>query len=830
MISDINVDKIFNASSIGEIQEIYDAMPAGNANELSVRILSNSDISDFKLLLSAISRCYGIDIKYADRSEKQDVILLITEDLKSSREFYATAFRDFDPKQIKCFFTKIENEVKLQLNDIREKDKEVMILVFSLPFFFYSPLGVQECSNECNSDDVIMEINGRLKKLAIDDNAYFFPYHRYATTVTRALWDKGFWDKLGRTQHTRYLSRLIDPTMALMHFIYPKCYQRIKGVVLDLDDTLWGGTLGEDGLENIKLDLDLPGYYFVRFQQDIKNLEEKGIYTAIASKNKKNDVLEAIEKLNELFCLNPSVIKAETTGDKAKMIDDICLELDGISNETIAFIDNSNLERAKVYKHNNDIKIPGFITIELHEEMLLKMPYIEKLKIGIADNNRTLWKKAMQEKTNFDIQLKLLEEKENTVHFDRVYELVHKTNQFNLTTLRLSYEDLKHKMDEHEVLVFAGEFPDNADLESEVFSVAVIKREDNAIRIENLLMSCRYLGFGMDKKILKNIVDYAKNQKKKYIVGEFIESEKNGIVKNWYKNFRFILIDDSEGKSIYRCLVSDLERILEKDDLFDLQEYLYSHAKLQIENDEIQRIREKDQSTEVKIPAQKIKCGIDLEEASMIEKAFGLYPKVDLNDEERVVKEFWIDKYCVSNKQYVVYLNNEYKTEDEKKVIIEEMLNEQPQCSLYFDPKEKRIEIKAGDENLPVVVGYRFACEYAEWVGGRLPTEDEWEAAAGGADNRWFPWGNELPDYRYVSTNALKPSPIDSYEKNISPYGVAQMVGNVWQWCDGRFNNHYAYRGGDYRFDAAYWKRIQLHPIESAEHCGNQVGFRVVTD
>ena len=512
------------------------------------------------------------------------------------------------------------------------------------------------------------------------------------------------------------------------------------------------------------------------------------------------------------------------------MIDAICHELNDISADSLVFIDNSDLERRSVSATYDNIKVPEYDgNIALQEELFLKMPYIEKKSINQEDLNRSQWHQKTNDNSNFNIRVKMLPNEQLPNCMSRIYDLIWKTNQFNMTTCRLSEVQICEKMNNHQLLVFQSVFSKDTQLADEIFSIIILDEFENALVIDNFLMSCRYLGFDLDKKIFSYVVDLAKKRNKKYIIGKYIYSDRNLVVQNWYSRMQFLQIS-KEKEEIYRCLVTDLDRIIGLEKTFDLQKYLNNNYTLQCSLNIVERIREKDHSKEVYVPASIIQFGVTAHEATIIENAYGLYPESDRNDDIINVEGFWIDKYCITNEQYACFMNHNYSYASDRKHILEQILDNQPYCKLAFDNINGEIKVKPSEKKLPVVVGFKYARLYTEWVGGRLPSEYEWEVAAGGADNRWFPWGNELPNYKYVSVDAINPSPVDSYPDNISPNGLVQAVGNVWQWCEGKYNGHNIYRGGDYRFDGGYWKRIQLRPIESAEHCGNQVGFRVVRD
>jgi formylglycine-generating enzyme required for sulfatase activity len=204
------------------------------------------------------------------------------------------------------------------------------------------------------------------------------------------------------------------------------------------------------------------------------------------------------------------------------------------------------------------------------------------------------------------------------------------------------------------------------------------------------------------------------------------------------------------------------------------------------------------------------------------------YPEV--NGISAKVDSFLIDKYPVTNAQYYEFLQSSgYRTTDTVR---------------YLRHWERGI-YKQGQERYPVVyISYEDMKSYAKWAGKRLPTQAEWQLAAQGTDKRKWPWGNEF--HGTLCNNAFgKTTPVDAFSKGISPYGVMDLVGNVWQMTnDLYFNGSYYFsviRGGSfYKPDSSWWyiqggpqplDKTQIMLMVSQGYDRNAtVGFRCVKD
>ena len=231
-----------------------------------------------------------------------------------------------------------------------------------------------------------------------------------------------------------------------------------------------------------------------------------------------------------------------------------------------------------------------------------------------------------------------------------------------------------------------------------------------------------------------------------------------------------------------------------------------------------------DLSNMVRIPAGEFIMGVDVNRLPEIcDRVGGMVKYLENATPERRVKlpEFYIDKYEVTNAQYKKFVD----------------------ATGHKPPEHwEGGSIPPGKENHPVVfVSLEDAKAYAKWAGKRLPSEAEWEKAARGTDGRLFPWGNKFKR-RHANTDEARKgdtTPVGSYEKGKSPYGVYDMAGNVWEWTSDNYlpypgNNipdefygkeRFVLRGGsflDLKNDALTIVRSKFTPVTDDEN----VGFR----
>ncbi len=222
-------------------------------------------------------------------------------------------------------------------------------------------------------------------------------------------------------------------------------------------------------------------------------------------------------------------------------------------------------------------------------------------------------------------------------------------------------------------------------------------------------------------------------------------------------------------------------------------------------------VRLRDGMPVCRVPAGDFICGDD--------QGFGDEPKPHV---ERT-GEYWIDTYEVSNAQFAAFLNAQ-----------------EGDVSKYVDPEVRGLvrdgakwKAAAGRENHPVAAATWYGAEeYARWVGGRIPTDLEWEKAARGTDGRTYPWGEELPDAtlcNFLQTGLNDTAPVGSFPKGASPYGVMDMAGNVYE--------RVAARRGQGSIRSGAWVCPMGWQMRTSDRCGyrpgsshSAVGFRCVMD
>jgi FkbH-like protein len=339
-----------------------------------------------------------------------------------------------------------------------------------------------------------------------------------------------------------------------------------KLVIVDLDDTLWGGRVGDDGWEGIDIDPAGTGRHFLRLQSFLKAAQANGVLLAIASKNNESSVDEVFEKRKEMMISRDDFVTAEIHWEQKSASVSRILERLNLSTAGIVFLDDNPAEREEVGRVFPELIIP-----DLPEDPAERVPYL--ISTGLFDRRvvtsestarhqmyleNEKREEALRRAGGIDDFLKDLEMVMDVLPperaRDRVLELIQKTNQFNLTTARFGWSDLAEIMSRGFVVCYRlkDKFGDNG-----IISVAAVDREGDDARIALWLMSCRVLGRKVEEAILADVAARARANGAQRLVGEYWPTNKNGIVSDLYPRLGFAEVTRDSQRVSYAIDVDD---------------------------------------------------------------------------------------------------------------------------------------------------------------------------------------------------------------------------------------------------------------------------------
>jgi len=478
---------------------------------------------------------------------------------------------DFNSLQFN--FDDCSNRLSELLSLIKSTTNALVILnTFLLPY--HSAKGITNSNLLVDHAEKVMLLNLQIKKFARENAAQFFVVDFNLLAA-----------KLGeeKTIDYRYLYMAKAPfkkdflnayAFEISKIIKAKKGKAKKCIVLDCDNTLWGGIVGEDGIDGIKLDNDsYPGKAFYDFQQNILNLYSRGVIITLCSKNNEADVFEVLEKhphclIKKHHLANWRVNWNDKASNIANMISEINIGLD-----SVVFVDDNPAECALV-----TATLPDVTTLQVpinslftYPNILLNNGYFDTLTLSDEDLQRTQMyqaethrKEAQNTFTNLDEYLTSLEIVVNisnikTSQIARVAQLTQKTNQFNLTTKRYTENDISNFVANENAAIFSLSVKDKFG-DMGLAGVLIATKENEIASIDSLLLSCRILGRNIEIAFVQHcLVLLTKKWDIKTWKGNFVATKKNMQVNNFLEKFGFETLLETDSNKDYSCLSNNIK-------------------------------------------------------------------------------------------------------------------------------------------------------------------------------------------------------------------------------------------------------------------------------
>lgn len=325
-----------------------------------------------------------------------------------------------------------------------------------------------------------------------------------------------------------------------------------KVLVLDCDNTLWGGIIGEDGIKGIILGQDGIGSAYVDFQKEIVRHANDGVIIVLASKNNDKDVWEVFDQHSGMYLKRDNVVTSKINwNEKAFNLKEVARELD-LGLDSFVFWDDNPLERDKM-----KTLLPEVLTVDVPNDIVQWPRLLRTIncfaKFKITEDDR---KKSSQYKSRakFISDLKGVEDIKNYLtslnlspktfsiddtNIGRAEQLCIKTNQFNVRTKRHSVTDLQNLKKNNEDFVFLIKLSDQYGDHGIVSLVCLSIIEDNLIFLDTFLMSCRVLGRHLEAWILNEIIRRIKKKKARFLIAEFVNTNRNSLALEFLNTYGF---------------------------------------------------------------------------------------------------------------------------------------------------------------------------------------------------------------------------------------------------------------------------------------------------
>ncbi len=343
----------------------------------------------------------------------------------------------------------------------------------------------------------------------------------------------------------------------------------VKCVVLDLDNTLWGGVIGDDGVEGIKLDAHGDGEGFYRFQLFLKELRARGILLAVCSKNDEVNALLPFQQHPAMVLRRDDItLFVANWKNKAQNLRYIRDTLN-IGFDSMVFLDDNPFERNLVRE-----LLPTVVVPELPEDpsdyvrFLCELNLFETVSFSEEDLRRPeLYQREAERREaaagfgSVDAFLQSLEMQITVARFDlfhlpRIAQLIQRSNQFNLTTRRHTEADCESMMRSDSVVPLYARLLDRLG-DHGLISIVILKPQGDDLVITDWLMSCRVLSRGVEQYMMNKVFDLARSFGLKRVIGEYVPTSKNGMVREFFVQFGFSILSDHKGTTRWSCETAD---------------------------------------------------------------------------------------------------------------------------------------------------------------------------------------------------------------------------------------------------------------------------------
>src|ERR1017187_1095249 len=412
------------------------------------------------------------------------------------------------------------------------------------------PLGNLEASETFGSVNFVLRLNAEFASYARNHSHLLINDILYLSAqIGQAGWFRNsYWYNFHMALSPTASVALGHNVAAIVKSVYGKSK---KCLVLDLDNTLWGGVIGDDGLQNLILGKDHPvGEAYLDFQRYVKNLRRRGVILAVCSKNDEENAKEGFSHPDSVLKLEDFSVFKANWNTKCENIREIAAELN-IGLDSIVFVDDNPAERAIVEEHLSEVAVPNVGSdVSVFAEVLEQESYFEVDKIVQDDLSRSAFYSSNVERSacqsqfsnygDFLASLQMSAEigSFRPVYLERITQLIKKTNQFNLTTRRYTSGEVEAIAEDPAFLTLYGRLTDKFG-DNGLVSVVVGQIVDEVLQIDLWLMRCRVLKREMEFAMFDALVEQCQLRGIRKIIGVYIRSKKNGMVAGHYASLGF---------------------------------------------------------------------------------------------------------------------------------------------------------------------------------------------------------------------------------------------------------------------------------------------------
>ncbi len=423
-------------------------------------------------------------------------------------------------------------------------------------------LGNLDCYDHRGLTRFISELNRLFSEAASNSkNLYINDINYLSAWFGLERWyDKQFWYSYKYAMNCEAIPLLAHSVAAIVRALYGKSG---KCLVLDLDNTLWGGVIGDEGLGGIRIGSEsAEAEAYSGFQQYVKGLNERGILLAVSSKNETDAAKEGFSHQDSILSLTDFSSFRANWEPKSENVREIAKELN-IGIDSLVFVDDNPVERELVRSQEPEVTVPEMgDNIAGYINLLDKGLYFETVSLSGDDLQRGSFYASSRALASEEKKFATYDDFLSSLHMtaeirpfspdylDRITQLVNKTNQFNLTTRRYSIAEIAAISLDSNYITLYGRLRDKFG-DHGLISVIIGRQDKDRLHIETWLMSCRVLKRSMETAMFDALSRSARMKGINSLLGYYIPTPKNGMVCNHYRNMGFESVENSEDGATF---------------------------------------------------------------------------------------------------------------------------------------------------------------------------------------------------------------------------------------------------------------------------------------
>lgn len=500
-----------------------------------------------------------LDPQSALYSFKPDIVVLAVQTRDIAPELW-DGYADLSEAEAQSAVERVSNNFSVWIQKFREHTNASLI-VHNLEKPAAS-LGILDGQRKTTQLGSIEQINEELRAISREHRGvYVLDYDGLVAQHGRDRWhDEGKWLMMRMPFAPDSMLPMVG---AWLKFVHPLVGAVCKVLAIDLDNTLWGGVLGEEGLGGIKLGTEYPGALYRSFQRAVLDLYQRGILLAVCSKNNPQEAMTAMETHPGML-LRPEHFAAFRINwqDKATNLRELAAELN-LGIDSVAFFDDNPVERELIRSELPEVKVIAVPDhVQGYVQALRACPYFERLSLSAEDLEKTKQYREQRKRSELaensgsledffrSLEQEVVIAKVGSESIGRVAQLTQKTNQYNVTTRRYSEQQIEEFVSRPNYGVYSihvkDRFGDNG-----IVGVLITRSEDDICEIDTFLLSCRVIGRTIETAMLGFLTDMSRANGASVLQGWFVPTKKNAPVKDLYAQHKFQPVETNNGATLW---------------------------------------------------------------------------------------------------------------------------------------------------------------------------------------------------------------------------------------------------------------------------------------